>query len=104
MRKADLNDMFGVARLVKELDFKEDLYKAFEGEDDVVKRGYSVVFELFAKATTKDAQRKIYECLSGPFEVTPEELGKKPYMEFVEGFTECFDIGTLVNFIKRVNK
>lgn len=99
-----MNDMFGVARLVKELNLKEDLFYALEEEGSVEKKGYSIIFEIFAKATTTDSQRKIYECLSGPFEVTPEEFGAKPYMEIVEGFTECFDIKTLKNFIERVNK
>lgn len=104
MRKANVNDMFNVARLIRDLDLKEDIFKSQQGEEDVEKIGYNIIFDILAKATTKDAQAKIYECLANPYEKTVEEMGTMPYMELVEGFAECFDIKTLKNFIKRVNK
>ena len=104
MRKANVNDMFNVARLVKDLNLKEDLFQSQKGEEDIEKIGFNIIFYILGKATTKDSQRKIYECLCEPFEMEAEEVGKMEYMKLIEGFMECFDITTLKNFIKRVNK
>ena len=104
MRKANVNDMFNVARLINDLNLKEDIFKSQKGEEDVEKIGFNIVFDILSKATTKDAQKKIYECLANPYEMSAEEVGKMEYMELFETFADCFDIKTLANFIKRVGK
>lgn len=104
MRKANVDDMFNVARLVNDLNIKEDLFQSQKGEEDIEKIGFNIIFDIMAKATTKDSQKKIYECLCEPFEMKAEEVGKMKYMELVDSFMDCFDITTLKNFIKRVNK
>lgn len=96
--------MFNVVRLINDLDLKEDVFKAQKGENDVERIGYDMIFSILAKGTTKEAQKKIYEVLAKPYEKTAEEIGEMPYMEIVETFADCFDIKTLKNFIKRVNK
>lgn len=104
MRKANVNDMFNVVRLINDLNLKEDIFQSQKGEEDVEKIGYNIIFDILSKATTKDAQKRIYECLADPYEMTAGEVGEMPYMELVETFADCFDIKTLKNFIMRVGK
>lgn len=104
MRKANVNDLFNVARLINDLKLKEDVFKAQKGEEDVERIGFNLIFDVLSKATTKESQQKIYECLAQPFEMEVEAVGNMGITELVESFNNCFDIVTLKNFIKRVNK
>ena len=104
MRKANVNDLFNVARLINDLNLKEDVFKAQKGEEDVEKIGFNLIFDVLSKATTKESQQKIYECLSQPFEMEVEAVGEMGITSLVDTFNNCFDIITLKNFINRVNK
>lgn len=104
MRKANTNDLFNVARLVNELDLKDVIFNAQKGKEDVERIGFDLVIDVFAKATTKESQRKIYEVLAQPFEMEVEEVGTLELDKLIEAFTTCFDFQTVVNFIKRVNR
>ena len=104
MRKANVNDMFNVARLINELNLKEDIFKSQKGEEDLEKIGFNIIFDILAKATTKEAQEKIYECLSQPFEMKANEVGLMSIDDIITTFMSCFDIVVLKNFMKRVNK
>ena len=104
MRKANVNDMFDIARLINELNLKEDIFKSQKGEEDLEKIGFNIIFDILAKATTKEAQSKIYECLSKPFEMEANEVGLMEIDNIVTSFMTCFNISVLKNFIKRVNK
>ena len=104
MRKANTTDLFKIARLVQELDLKEDFFNSQNNEEDLSKIGFSFVFDIIGKASSKEAEKKIYECLSGPFEMDPEDIGKMEIDKLFEALVECFNFKTVVNFIKRVNK
>lgn len=104
MRKANTNDLFNVARLVNELDLKDVIFNAQKGKEDVERIGFDLVIDVFAKATTKESQMKIYEVLAQPFEMEVEEVGMLELDKLIEAFTTCFDFQTVVNFIKRVNR
>ena len=103
MRKANIDDLFNLSRLITELDLKEDLYKAQRGKEDVEKIGFDFLFSILAKATTKEAQSKIYEVLANPFEMTVEEVGKMSLENMIQGVTECFNFSVVANFLKRAN-
>ena len=102
MRKANTNDLFNAARLINILDLKEELFNAQKDKEDVEQIGFDFVFLAFTKATTKDAQQQIYEVLSQPFEMTPEEVGLMEIDVLSKKFIECWNLKTLLNFIKRV--
>lgn len=102
MRKANTNDLFNMARLINNLDLKENLFNAQKGTDDVEKIGFDFVFDVLSKATTKDSQNKIYGVLAEPFEMTAKDVGLMPIDELVKNFLECWNITVLLNFIKRV--
>ena len=104
MRKANVDDMFEIARLINGLNLKEDIFKSQKGEEDLEKIGFNIMFDIMSKATTKEAQSNIYVCLSKPFEKEPSEVGLMSIDDIVTTFTSCFDIVVLKNFMKRVNK
>ena len=81
---------------------KEELFNAQKDKEDVEQIGFDFVFLAFTKATTKDAQQQIYEVLSQPFEMTPEEVGLMEIDVLSKNFMECWNLKTLLNFIKRV--
>lgn len=101
MRKANTNDLFNIARLINELDLKEDLFKAQQGEEDVEKIGFTFIFDLLSKAITKETQNMIYEVLAEPFEMKAKEVGELDITTLINNMTECFDFKTVINFIKR---
>jgi hypothetical protein len=103
MRKTNIDDLFNLSRLIMELDLKEDLFKAQQGKEDVEKIGFDFLFSILAKATTKEAQMKIYEVLANPFERTPQEVGTMALDEMIQGVKECFDFSVVANFLKRAN-
>lgn len=103
MRKANTSDLFNVARLINSLDLKDDLFKAQKDNEDMERIGFNFIFDVLSKATTKEAEEQIYECLANPFEMKPEEVGQLDIAILLENFMNCFDFTTLVNFIKRVN-
>lgn len=104
MRKANVNDLFEVARLVKELKLRDDLFNAQKGTEDMEKIGFDFMYDIMVKATTEEMQNRIYKCFSSPFEMEVEKVGLLGIDEFIDAFKQCFDIVTLINFTKRVNK
>lgn len=103
MRKANVSDMFNIARLIKEFGIKDEIFEATKGKDDIEEIGFSMVYNIFDKATTEEAETKIYEVLSSPFEVGCADIGKMEIDELINNFMHCFNVGTLLNFIKRAN-
>lgn len=104
MRKANTTDLFNIARLVNDLNLKEDIFNSQKNEEDFEKIGFNFIFDILSKASTKEVEKKIYECLSGPLEMDPEAIGKMEIDELMKALPECFNFKTVVNFIKRVNK
>lgn len=101
MRKANTNDMFNIVRLINDLNLKDDIFKAQKGEEDLEKVGFNIFFQIIAKATTKKAQDMIYKVLAEPYEMTAEEVGLLEIDKQFEYFFSCFNLTTLINFIKR---
>lgn len=101
MRKANMNDTFNLARLITEIGVKKELFDSVKDTNDVQEVGFNMIFTLFEKATTENSEHRLYECLSKPFEMSPEEVGLLQPMEFIKGISTCYDIPQLINFIKR---
>lgn len=103
MRKANTADMFKIGRLITDLGVKEQLFKAQQNKeiDKLEEIGFDFFYAIFERAVSKDVEKKIYYVLSGPFEMISEEIGKMAFSELLDGFVNCFDLETVVNFIKR---
>ena len=103
MRKANTADMFKIGRLITYLGVKEQLFAAQQNKeiDNLEEIGFDFFYAIFERAVSKETEKKIYDVLSGPFEMTGEEIGKMAFSELLDGFVNCFDLETVVNFIKR---
>lgn len=103
MRKANTADMFKIGRLITDLGVKEQLFEAQKNKeiDKLEEIGFDFFYAIFEKAVSEEVEKKIYDVLSGPFEMTGEEIGEMAFSELLDGFVNCFDLETLVNFIKR---
>lgn len=103
MRKANTADMFKIGRLITALGVKEQLFKAQKNKeiDNLEEIGFDFFYAIFEKAVSEEAENKIYDVLSGPFEMTGEEIGKMTFSKLIDEFVNCFDLEVLANFIKR---
>ena len=103
MRKANTADMFKIGRLITDLGVKDQLFEAQKNKeiDKLEEIGFDFFYAIFEKAVSEEVENKIYDVLSGPFEMTSDEIGKMPFSELLDGFVNCFDLETVVNFIKR---
>ena len=103
MRKANTADMFKIGRLITDLGVKEQLFEAQKNKeiDKLEEIGFDFFYAIFEKAVSEEVERKIYDVLSGPFEMADEEIGKMAFSELLDGFVNCFDLEVVVNFIKR---
>lgn len=77
MRKLKTGDIPALCRCMKKLGLK-DQFKAIAKEVDNLKdawdRGFDLIWNLFDVATETEGEGVIYEFLSGPFEMTPDEV------------------------------
>lgn len=103
MRKANTADMYKIGRLITNLGVKEQLFEAQKGKeiDKLEEIGFNFFYAIFEKAVSEEVEKKIYDVLSGPFEMTSEEIGKMAFSELLDGFVKCFDLEVVVNFIRR---
>lgn len=77
MRKLKTSDIPVLCRCVKKLGLKEQIRIVAEESDniqDIWNRGFDFIWNLFDIATEQVGEGYIYEFLSGPFEMTPEEV------------------------------
>ena len=102
MRKANIHDMFEVVRFIDKLGIREDLFDAQHNIEDLEKIGFEAIFDIIKATTTQNAETEFYKLLSSPFEMKPEEIETMEITVFVNSIKECFNLETLINFIKRV--
>ena len=103
MRKANTADMFKIGRLITDLGVKDQLFEAQKNKeiDKLEEIGFDFFYAIFEKAVSEEVENKIYDVLSGPFEMTSDEIGKMTFSKLIDEFVNCFDLNVLVNFIKR---
>lgn len=104
-RKLKTPDVFAACRLLKEIGAKDHISKVvsqLEGtqEIDMSAAGFDIVWALFEGATEKNAEKKIYEFLSGPFQITPAEVEELDLEELFEGLKQIAAENNLKNFFK----
>ena len=102
MRKANVSDMFKIARLVKKLGIKEELFNAQKGSDNLEEIGFGAAYAIFENAVNEQCENEVYEILSGPFEIPKEDVAKLELDVLFENCKKCFNFSTLLNFTKRV--
>ena len=77
MRKMNTTDIPALSRTLKKLGLKDqfrELALKSDGMADVWSNGFDLIWNLFDRATETEGERVLYEFLSGPFEMTPEQV------------------------------
>lgn len=104
MRKLNTSDVFAMARVVRASGMREELRalikRAAESGakvEDVGIDGFLTILEALAE---KKAESAIYEALSGPFEVTAQEVSVMQLDELTEKLTQLAEENDLNRFFK----
>lgn len=87
MRNLQTKDIFFMSRLIMSLDLKYEFKKIadkVDGKADLNSIGYEMFFTVLGKCTDVDTEKKIYECLSGPLELTVEEVATMDIFDLSE--------------------
>lgn len=103
MRKLNTSDVFSLARLIKEIGIKEDIKKlstSVNENTDVKEAGFDLIFTVIEKFAEKNSEPDLYNFLSGPLEIDPEEVGKVELFTLVENILEIADIEKWKAFLK----
>lgn len=111
MKKANTGDMFKLMRLIDELKISDTVYEMIKEVEEkgtnnvnVERMGFNLIATLISKASTKEAEIKIYDFLSGPFEMTAEEIQCMDYTEFGKGIGQVLDLNSIIGFFKSANR
>lgn len=103
MRKLNGEDLFNFARLIKKIGVKEELgnvAKNLNGETDLNKIGYEVIFSVLEKCIEKNTEDSLWDFLAGPFEMKAKEVQKIELFELVEKIFEIADVEKWKSFLK----
>lgn len=86
MRKLETRDVFAFARLIKQVHLKEELKTLFSQQSesrDELEVGLNLLLSLIELFAEKEAEQLFYEFLSGPFELSPEEVSSMELFELI---------------------
>lgn len=103
MRKLETSDVFAACRLMKKLGLKEKLKTIAEEANevkDVFDKGYDLLWSIFDTATEQNGEKDIYAFLSGPLEMTPEEVSHLHLDELLESLKQMAVENNLLGFFK----
>ena len=97
MRALNNSDLFSFARLIKKAKIKDEIKKLTLSinninEINTESFGYDVLFTIIEAAAEKESEQYVYEFLSGPLEMTPEELAKADPVDTIEKVMQIADV------------
>ncbi len=107
MRNLQTRDIFAAARLIKDLKLKDtikELTTQVDKGQDVKDIGIDMAMGVFEKCTDKESEKRVYEFLAGPLEVTAEEVEKMDLVEIIENITKIADIEKWKLFLSQASK
>lgn len=93
MRKLKTSDILSFCRCLKKLGFKDKIQtiaKEADSAKDVWDRGFDMIWSIFDIATETEGENALYEFLSGPFEMSAQDVAD-------------LDLETLFNNIKQLS-
>lgn len=107
MRNLQTKDIFSMSRLIISLDLKGEIKKIADKVDkssDINSIGYEVFFTVLGKCTDESAEKKVYEFLSGPLEVKPEEVAEIDPLDLVEKVMQVASIDKWKLFLSKASQ
>lgn len=103
MRKLKTADIPAFCRGIKQLGLKDQIKEIAEKSNtakDVWSFGFDFLWNLFDVATEKHGETVIYEFLSGPFEMTPEEVADLDLDVLITNLKQLAQENNLTGFFK----
>lgn len=94
MRKLITSDIPAFCRALKRIGIKDrikEITKSADGISDVFDAGFDLLWNIFDVATEQSGEKHIYEFLSLPFEMDPQEVADLPIDDF---FKLCEQLAT----------
>ena len=106
MRKLKTSDIFAFSRCLTTIGVKEEISKIAEGYKkggNIEQLGIDILYRIFELAGEKKAEQAIYDFLSQPFEISPDQVAELPIDMLFEKIQELVSDGkTLASFFKAV--
>ena len=92
MRKLNTSDVFAALRLIRAANLREEIKPvmrvASEGKLSVEDVGIDGIISVVEMLAEKKAEKAMYEVLSGPFEMEPEEVANMELVQFAENLQQ----------------
>lgn len=101
MKKLETTDIFSGIRLLKKLGLREkaeQLARNSDTIDDVWANGFEFLWDLFDTATEAGGEAAVYAFLSGPFEMTPEQVKHLELPELIKNLKQLAEENDLTSF------
>jgi len=93
MRRLNTHDIFVGMRLVKVAGVKEVLQDvAKNGGKDDFKVGFELIADIIGNCGEPKAEKTMLELLSGPLEISVEDLSKMDFLELIEKIKELGEV------------
>lgn len=108
MRQLKTADVFAACRTVKRLGLREPIMKLCEECDTVTEafvKGFDLLWDVFDRATESKGENEIYKFLSGPLELTVDEIQNMqpvPFMEMLIQLKEENDLKTFFGLVRKM--
>lgn len=103
MRKLKTTDAIAFCRCIKRVGLKERIREITANADnvkDVVDQGFEILWSVMEAATEPEGETAIYEFLSGPFEMTPKQVGNLDLDVMISNLKQLATENNLAGFFK----
>lgn len=110
MRKLETADIFTACRCLKAIGLKEKVRERAQAANDTTDMwgsGFDFLWDIFDAATESGGEAQVYEFLSGPFEIAPDEIREMPpavLFDSLKTLAEENDLLRFFNFAARSMK
>lgn len=107
MRNLQTKDIFVMSRLIMSLNLKEELKNIASKVDknsDINSVGYEVFFTILGKCIDESSEKKIYEFLSEPLEIKPEEVTTMDPLDLLEKLMEVANVDKWKLFLSKASQ
>lgn len=107
MRKLNTTDVFAALRVIRAANLREELKpllkRAADGSANIEDVGIDGIMSALEMLAEKKAERAIYEVLSGPLEISPDEVGALDILEFAQKIEQIAKENDLKSFFGYVS-
>lgn len=106
-RRLQTRDIFAAVRCIKSIGIREELKtlaNKIDKNTNINEIGIEGAFIVLEKATEKNSENLLYEFLSGPLEVTTEEVASMDPLELVNQLKEVCNLEGWKTFLFKASQ